>query len=117
LAEEVHGDARRLRLGQQPQEQVNAGHPLRQRGAQHPPGPHHGLSVREDQIAAGDRLGEPFVAPHVDQLRGVDHADLQLPSVTHRFETALDGLVHRQRIQLDAEQLPTLRHIRPPCQA
>ena len=102
--EEVDAIAALLGGGQQLHEQVDPGHPLRQRGAQDPARPHHGLAVGQHHVALGHRLPELRVPLHGYDLGRVDHPDGELLAMIDRSGAPRDGLVHGERVDRQAEQ-------------
>jgi hypothetical protein len=103
--QEVDGTALFLGHVHQPLEQVDPGHPFGQRPAQHPGGPHHRLAVGHDEVAAGHRVAQRGVPAHLDDLRGVDHADLDEFALLDGIHAEPYGLTEGERVDRDAEQV------------
>ena len=108
-AEQVDREVRRARP--RPSRRMNRSMPATRSGSgapQEPAGPHHRLAVGQQQVAAGDaRRAGAGSRRMLDDLGGVDHADLDLlaPSATASRQRCTVSSM-RQRVERESEAAP-----------
>jgi hypothetical protein len=84
--------------------EIDPGNALGKAEAQRSRRPHDALPVGVDEIAAGDDFANVRLVGHQYALPGVQDHVLSGPAGENQLAAAGDGLVHRQRIERDAEE-------------